>query len=234
MTDPEPLPDELAGLFAAERSAPAGDGATRANVRARLASVVGLLPAKVAAAAGTATILGGTGKIIAVIAISIGAGVTAVKVARGSEPAHVAAPVIQPAITEETTPASPEQVMQTDERPHVTAPEVTAPVQAPAAPAAPAQPPATPPPSEAKLLKSAWSALASGDPARTLELAREAEHLYPGGVLVEERDALRILALAKLGLVADARAAARAFLVQFPRSVHRARVESVISSEEAP
>lgn len=231
MTDRDSLPDELAGLFAAERAAPAGDPEMRTKVRSRLAAAVALLPGKAAAAAGGATLLGGSGKIIAILAISIGGGITAATVAKRSEPSYAASPAIQ-LVTAESVEPSPArlQLVQSDDgqRP---APE---PDVVPVAPENVAAAVPALPPSEAKLLKRAWSALSSGDAKQTLELTREVERLHPGGALVEEREALRIQALVKLGLLADARTAARQFVVQFPRSVHRTHVESAIKAEESP
>jgi hypothetical protein len=230
MTDHDPLPEELAGLFAAERAAPAGDADARTQVRSRLAGAVGLLPGKAAALTGTATLVGTTGKIISIIAISIGIGVTASTVANRSEPAYAATPAIQLLTPEETAPATPQRVVQSEERlPPVPAQDVTR--LAPETATVIAQPAS---PSEAKLLKRAWFALSSGDARRALDLTDEAERLHSNGALVEEREALRIQALAALGSPAEARTAAQQFIVQFPQSVHRARVESVLTAKESP
>lgn len=231
MTDRDPLPDELADLFAAERAAPAGDPESRAKVRSRLAAAVGLLPGKAAAAAGTGTILGGAGKIIAVLAISVGGGITAVTVAKSSEPSYAAPPAIQLVAAERVEPSpAPLRVVQRDDD-QLPAPE---PDVEPVVDEKAAGTVRVAPPSEAKLLKRAWSALASGDATQTLELIREVERLHPGGALVEEREALRIQALVKLGLLVEARTAAQQFVVQFPRSVHRPHVERAIKPEESP
>lgn len=231
MTDRDPLPHELETLFAAERAPPVGDAETRAKVRSRLAAVVTLLPAKAAAATGTATLLGGTGKIITIFAISIGVGVTAVTVAKDSEPSSAASPTIQLVESEAIEASSiPQQVVQLDQGPVQSATPEMKP-----SPAENGEPTLSArASSEAKLLKRAWSALSSGDAQQTLDLTREAERLHPGGVLVEEREALRVQALAKLGLLGDARAAAEQFIVQFPRSVHRTRVERAVTAEASP
>jgi len=232
MSDRDPLPDELAGLFAAERSAPAGDSQTRAEVRSRLAAVVTLLPTKAAAAtstaATTATILSGTGKIIAIVAISLGVGLTAVTVTKSSESPSAVSPAIPVGPTEQIDVSGAQQVVQSDEGSRQLTPPEQQPVLAETAEATAAKP------SEAKLLKRAWAALSSGDAKQTLELTREAERLHPDGALVEEREALRIQAFVKLGLLAEARTAAEQFVVRFPESVHRTRVESAIKAEESP
>ena len=67
-------------------------------------------------------------------------------------------------------------------------------------------------------------ALRSGQPARALELFELHERLYPRGVLAEERDAERALALADLGRTVEARAAIAHFLQAHPASPLAARL----------
>jgi hypothetical protein len=80
---------------------------------------------------------------------------------------------------------------------------------------------------ELRLVRQAQEAVAQGrfDAA----VAPIAEHIrrFPNGRLVEEREALRIQALAKLGRVADARRAATAFRARFPRSVLLPRISDI-------
>ena len=76
----------------------------------------------------------------------------------------------------------------------------------------------TPVADEAGLVHDGVLALRAGQPARALELFDRHARLYPRGVLAEERDAERALALADLGRSADARAAIDEFLQAHPAS----------------
>jgi hypothetical protein len=78
---------------------------------------------------------------------------------------------------------------------------------------------------EARLIHDGVVALRSGDPARALAVFDTHALLYPRGVLSEERDAERALALADLGRAADARAAVERFLRAHPTSPLAARLQ---------
>jgi len=80
---------------------------------------------------------------------------------------------------------------------------------------------------EASLLRSASQSLATS-PARTLSLTDEHRLRYPHGILDQEREALAIEALIKLGRRDEALARARAFARAYPTSPHRARVERTL------
>jgi hypothetical protein len=71
---------------------------------------------------------------------------------------------------------------------------------------------------EARLVDDGVRALREGQAACALSLLDTHARFYPEGVLAEERDAERALALAELGRVAEARAAAAAFLRKHPAS----------------
>jgi RNA polymerase sigma-70 factor (ECF subfamily) len=77
---------------------------------------------------------------------------------------------------------------------------------------------------EAGLLARADAALKGGDAPRALELLDEYASSFPSGVLVEERDAERVVVLCALGRRDEARTAADAFLRDHPRSPLAARV----------
>jgi hypothetical protein len=77
---------------------------------------------------------------------------------------------------------------------------------------------------EARLLRDADAALRAGDAARALSLLDQHASLFPGGVLVEERDAERVVVLCALGQVAAAREAGSAFIRDHARSPLVARV----------
>jgi hypothetical protein len=123
------------------------------------------------------------------------------------------------------------------------APHVAMPAAAPPTPPIDERPAPPPPPpithakpalaapSEASLLGEAWSAIGSGNARHALELAHRDAHLYPAGVMREERAAIEVVALAKLGRTTDAHVAAKQFLVRYPASLHRALVEQTISKE---
>jgi hypothetical protein len=91
---------------------------------------------------------------------------------------------------------------------------------------------AAPSPSQVVLVRRAWVALSSGQPALALQLVDQDASLHPDGVLAEERAAVQIAALAKLHRRTEARAAASRFIALHPTSVHRARIERAI--EETP
>jgi hypothetical protein len=89
-------------------------------------------------------------------------------------------------------------------------------------PAAPSPPPAEPADAatQAELIRRAWSALAVGEPDRALSIVREDARLHQHGALDEERDAVRIVALARLGRLDEARLAATQFEHDYPTSLH--------------
>ena len=64
-----------------------------------------------------------------------------------------------------------------------------------------------------------------------MKVANEHAARFRKGRLAEERDALRIRALDKLGKRDASRAAARAFTKRYPKSIHRLAVERVLGSE---
>jgi hypothetical protein len=90
------------------------------------------------------------------------------------------------------------------------APAQPAPRQQPVGPATVA--------AEAELLRQADAALKAGDAARALALLGEHATRFPNGMLIEEREAERIVVLCALGRTEEARAAASQFLRVRPRS----------------
>jgi hypothetical protein len=71
---------------------------------------------------------------------------------------------------------------------------------------------------EAALLRDADAALKAGRAERALALVEEHASRFPGGVLVEEREAERIVVLCALGRTEEARARASQFVRARPRS----------------
>ena len=86
-------------------------------------------------------------------------------------------------------------------------------------------------PHELRLLREARAAVASEDFAAALVCIGEHERRFKAGRLVEEREALRVKALAGLGRTEQARRAALAFEGRFPRSVLLPAVSRMLASE---
>jgi hypothetical protein len=72
---------------------------------------------------------------------------------------------------------------------------------------------------ELALLQRARAAVAKGDDAKALDAIVEHQRRFSAGRLREEREALRVKALAGLGRKDEARRAAERFKAEFPRSV---------------
>lgn len=72
---------------------------------------------------------------------------------------------------------------------------------------------------ELQLLRTARQEVTTGDYAEALTLIAEHARRFRNGSLVEEREALRVKALAGLGRLEDAQRAAAEFHARFPRSV---------------
>jgi hypothetical protein len=127
--------------------------------------------------------------------------------------------------------------------PVVAAPAPTTPEDAPAsakaeAPAKIARPvvatepahPIPPPfvPSELELLTPANAALHANDLVRALALAERHASLHPQGMFAEEREAIAIEALYRLGQHDRARTRFTAFTTHYPHSSYRARLERTV------
>jgi hypothetical protein len=81
---------------------------------------------------------------------------------------------------------------------------------------------------ETKLVVAAGAALVRDDAEAALALTREHLAQFPNGAHAEERDRIAIEALARLGGLDDARAAADRFFLRYPRSIYRSRIESLL------
>lgn len=90
---------------------------------------------------------------------------------------------------------------------------------------APASP--LPPEQDAALLQQAQR-LVAGDPARALTLTRDHELHFPASPLAEERQALRIEALARLGRHPEAARELASFDQRFPHSIYRHRLHALL------
>jgi hypothetical protein len=83
---------------------------------------------------------------------------------------------------------------------------------------------------ERVLLDEARGALAQGDPSRALDRIERHRRTFSSPILGEERDAMEVEALARLGRSAEARARADAFRRRTPDSLFLPAVESAIGS----
>jgi hypothetical protein len=79
---------------------------------------------------------------------------------------------------------------------------------------------------ELALLQRARAAVASGNFSTALDAIAEHQRRFPRGKLREEREALRVKALAGLGRYEEARRAAERFREHFPNSVLSPRIEA--------
>jgi TolA-binding protein len=85
---------------------------------------------------------------------------------------------------------------------------------------------------ELALLQRARAAVASGRFSAALHAIAEHQRRFPTGHFLEEREALRVKALAGLGRTDEAHRAAEKFRSRFPDSVLSSRIEGAI--QEAP
>ncbi|MBI5495467.1 MAG: hypothetical protein HY904_10625 [Deltaproteobacteria bacterium] len=246
------LPPEVARVLDAERRAPPPPDGARDRVRQRLALTVGAAAgvaafsaAKGAALSAVSGALAGksgagvagttlasllTAKVVvpAVMVVAVAGGVTVARVVeRPARVAAVTAPVVaRPA----PSAAAPLVVIQPAPAPAPAVQPAPDPRAVPLSPVPVTRPATGTLPAERRLLDQARQALADhrGDAALvTLDRHREQ---YARGQLAEERDALRVMALADLGRAPEARRAAVRFLERHPHSVLRSAVESAVTT----
>lgn len=223
----EPLPDDVDALFAAERAAPLP--AASAAVEA---AVYDALVRRGVASTAAATLTGA--KLIALVtsAFAVGAAVGGAIVYRVTNREATAQtqsqpPPMNPVIAHQNADESPTERLPTAAEP--------APAAAPRSPSRKTQAGA-PPPSrsddallqERQALETARSALARGRPDDALEALRDHQQRFAAGQLREEREALRVLALAASGRRVEASEAAHAFALQFPSSLLLPTVEAAV------
>ncbi len=79
---------------------------------------------------------------------------------------------------------------------------------------------------ELSLLRAAENALQRNDPTRAMSLLDEHGRVFPNGQLSEDRKALRVHALCRMGKVAQADAEARVLLGRNPSSPHAERLRN--------
>jgi hypothetical protein len=85
---------------------------------------------------------------------------------------------------------------------------------------------------ELRVLQPARQAVARHDFASALATVAEHQRLFPSGILIEEREALRVKALVGLGHIAEARRAGAAFRKQFPRSALLGRIDEMLGTPQ--
>ena len=85
---------------------------------------------------------------------------------------------------------------------------------------------------EMKLLRQADSALRRGDAAAALSALNKHAAQYPGGVLAQERDGVRAIALCSSGNVSQGKSAAQRFLSASSKSPLASRIRSACSLKE--
>lgn len=207
-----PPPPEVDTLLAHERDVSPVPAAVRARTlaRARAALVAGAVRSPSRPIATTRRISwAAAAALVCVGGVAIGAAAYEIRVRLIEAPSAppAAAPVTRVAI-KPATPAAPE-----------------APIAD--APSAPPDTRATTPPlsradaarAELRLLKQARAAVARENYAAAMPPIAEHVRRFKNGRLAEEREALRVKALAGLGRTDEAQRAAAAFRARFPRSV---------------
>jgi hypothetical protein len=85
---------------------------------------------------------------------------------------------------------------------------------------------------EMKLLRQADAALRRGDSAAALAAVNKHAALYPTGVLSQEREGVRAIALCSAGSMSQGQAAARRFLAQASKSPLSSRISSACSIDQ--
>jgi hypothetical protein len=83
-----------------------------------------------------------------------------------------------------------------------------------------------------KLLRQADGALRRGDSAAALAAVNKHAALYPTGVLSQEREGVRAIALCSAGSMSQGQAAARRFLAQASKSPLSSRIRSACSIDQ--
>jgi hypothetical protein len=203
-----PLSPETRALLDQEREAPPLPATLRARalVRARAALIAGAVSRRTSVAPAPRARWAAAAALICLVSGTVGAAAYQIR-ARLMQPPHdrpapppvenVAPPAPpRPATPVVDAPSPPESAVET---PHLS--------RADAARA------------ELRLLRHARAAVAGEDYAAALRPIAEHARRFPDGRLAEEREALRVKALAGLDRSEDARHAAAAFRARFPRSV---------------
>jgi hypothetical protein len=175
---------------------------------------------------GTGTALGGKALLVGGAAVAIAAAVVGIALQRSAPPATA------PALRTAPSAASSEPVPA----PAPAASDDLPTLSLSALPVESASPPSPKPSASvesaedrlrAEMAQLAEVRAASGsNPARALALANDGHQKFKGGVFYQEREALAISALARLGRSAEARSRAQTFVRAFPRGPYTERVRA--------
>jgi hypothetical protein len=210
----QPLPPPVERLLAAERRVGPPAPEVVASVRARVLRTVSAPPPP--ATAGWHMVRGPLVWTSVAVAAAI-AGAIIWRSSGTAPPAGVADPARPaPSMPPRTAPASP-----TPSAP--VAPVVAEPRPARAVAAQ------SDPIVEHRLLEEGRRALGAGDTARALAVVRRHQVRWPAGALVQEREVLAVLALAKSGAHAEARARGERFLARYPGSTLAPRIRDTLA-----
>jgi hypothetical protein len=214
MNTPEPLSPELEALLAPHRTVMPLAPSVEARALARAAAATES-PAQSVARAAARPLWVFAAAACAVLAL--GAGAYAARAWRSAPDSPAAMPVA-PVASSRVTAARPiaAVVPETTESATITAPEA-APRRRIVRKTSAATPAATN--AELQLLRAARQDVTGGDFADALAAIAEHVRRFRHGRLVEEREALRVKALAGLGRHEDAQRAAVEFHARFPHSV---------------
>ena len=202
-----------------------------ARVRARLAvSVPGMHARGGGGGAGPGSVAAGSavGKVtIAVTALLVGG-------AGGATIYAVLRPLPQPRIIYVPQPVVPPA---TSREPLLPSAAPAEPLPGPSASVVRSSPSAAPSSSrttqlaaERVLLDEARAALVQGDPGRALDRVEQHRRTFANPILGEERDAMEVEALVKVGRAAEARTKADAFRRRMPNSLFLPAVDTAIES----
>ena len=229
---PGALPDRLATLFAAERSAPLVDASAASVVRAKLTSTVGERhrsamrpqaarsrpPARCSRSSRSSPRRRGRSRRASTASASPGGW------ARSSRRHRRPSPCSR---CPRWWPYQRSRSRRPPGRP--APPERRAP-----APHARARPPAADPTPETAILREAWTAMSAGDAARALALADDDARAHPDGAFVEE--ARRRADRRARGARSRRRGERGRYPIShpYPHSVHRALVERALHREVSP
>jgi len=198
-----PLPPDVRALLDHEREIQPLPATVRARALARAHAAVVAGGNRVATPApAPRTRWAAAAAVFCLLSVAVGASAYQIRAHLATPPSHppAAAPVQAPPPSVRSAPIAE------------VAPEAPAPVP-------PALSRADAARAELRLLRQARAAVAREDYAAALPPIAEHARRFKDGRLTEEREALRVKALASLGRSADARRAAAAFRARFPRSV---------------
>ncbi len=215
-------PDELSNLLSIEREPPRLPESQRAQLIARVLAAAATNAQRAPWWQRRRVRTWSVGLAFVAFGGVVWAGQAALR--RAPEPARLAE--VASASSAAASVRAPAKAVKLDKEAEVPFPELAAvpPVDAapppvPRLPAGDAKLAATASGDELAALNEARTAQQRGDSAGALRTIMAHEQRFPRSIFAEDREALRVAALGKLGRTAEARARARAFAKRYPRSV---------------